>query len=52
MEKLRNEGDELNRERIKNWGKLMIDCIWKSCNIAFDSGALLEEWRFGVTVPL
>ena len=31
---------------------MVADWIWKLCNMAFESGAVLEDWRSAVIVPL
>ena len=30
----------------------MVNWIWRLCNIAFESGVVLENWRSTVIVPL
>ena len=37
---------------IKGGGKRVVDWIWRLCNMAFESGAVPEEWRSAVIVPL
>ena len=44
MRKLKNGKaagkDEVVREMIKGGGNMLVDCIWRLCNMAFDSGGL------------
>ena len=44
--------DEVKGEMIKGGGNRVVDWIWRLCNIAFESGVLLEDWRSAVTIPL
>ena len=44
--------DEITGEMIKGGGDRVVDWIWKVCNIAFESGAVSEDWRSAVIVPL
>ena len=37
---------------IKGGGDIVGDWIWRLCNMTFESGVLLEDWRSGVIVPL
>ena len=30
----------------------MVDWIWRLCNMAFESGVVVEDWRSAVIVPL
>ena len=31
---------------------MVMDWIWRLCNVAFESGVVPEDWRSAVTVPL
>ena len=42
---------EVTGEMIKGGGNRVVDCIWRLCNMAFESGVVPEDWRF-VIVPL
>ena len=33
---------------IKGGSDRVIDWIWRLCNIAFESGVVLEDWRYAV----
>ena len=44
--------DEITREMIKGGGNRVVDWIWKLCNMAFENGAVLEDWRSAVIIPL
>ena len=44
--------DETTGEMIKGGGDRVLDCIWRLCNIAFESGVVPEDWRYAVIVPL
>ena len=37
---------------MKEGGDMVVDWIWSLCNMAFESGAVPEDWRSAVTVPL
>ena len=37
---------------IKGEGDRVVDWIWKLCNMAFESGVVLEDWKSVVIVPL
>ena len=37
---------------IKSKGELVIDWVWKLCNMAFESVAVLEDRNTTVSVPL
>ena len=37
---------------IKGGGDTVLDCIWRLCNTAFESGVVSEDWRSVVIVPL
>ena len=45
--KQRRQG-EFAKEIIKSEGELVIDWIWKLCNMAFESVVVSEDWRFAV----
>ena len=44
--------DETTGEMIKGGGDRVVDWIWKLCNMAFESGFILDDWRSAVIVPL
>ena len=37
---------------IKSRGDSLVDWISRLCNRAFESGAVPEEWKYAVIVPL
>ena len=39
-------------EVIKCGGDRVVDWIWRLCNVAFESGAVPEDWRSAVIIPL
>ena len=43
--------DENTREIIEGGGD-RVDWIWRLCNMAFQSGAVSEDWRPAVIVPM
>ena len=44
--------DKIKGEMIKGGGDSVVDWIWRLCNIAFESGAVFEDWRSSVIVQL
>ena len=44
--------DEITGEIIKGGSDRVVDWFWRLCNIAFESGVVLKNWRSGVIVPL
>ena len=44
--------NEITEEMIKGGGDRVVDWIWKLCNMTFESGGVLEDWRSAVNVPL
>ena len=44
--------DEVTGEIFRSGRELMIDNIWRLCNMTFDSGVVSEDWISAVTVPL
>ena len=50
--KFKNGKDEATGEMIKGRGDRVLEWIWRLCNMAFESGAVPEDWRFAVIVPL
>ena len=44
--------DEITGEMIKGGGDRVVDCIWRLCNMAFESSVVPEHWRSAVIVPL
>ena len=43
---------EVTAEMEKGGGDVMVDWIWKLCNMAFESGGVPEDLRSAVIVPL
>ena len=37
---------------VKGEGDVVVEWIWKQCNMAFESGVAPEDLRSGVIVPL
>ena len=52
VRKLKNGKDEIRGEMIKGGGKRVLDWILRLCNMAFESGGVLEDWRAAVIIPL
>ena len=44
--------DEVTGKMIKGGGNWVVEWIWRLCNMASESGVVLEEWRSAVIVPL
>ena len=44
--------DEITGEMIKGGGDMVVDWIWRLCNMAFENGIMPEDWRSAVIVPL
>ena len=44
--------DEIIGDMIKGEGDKVVDWIWRLCNMAFESGVVLEDWRSAVIIPL
>ena len=44
--------DEIKGEMIIGGGDMVVNWIWRPCNMAFESGFVPENWRSAVTVPL
>ena len=44
--------DEVTGEMIKGGGNRVLDWIWELCNMAFEGGDVLEDWKPAVIVPL
>ena len=44
--------DEIKGKMIKGGGDRVGDWIWRLCNMAFEGGVVLEDWRSVVIVPL
>ena len=44
--------DEVMGEMIKGGGDSLVDWIWRLCNMAFESGFVLEVLRSAVIIPL
>ena len=49
MGKLKNGkatgNDEITGEMIQGGSDRVVDCIWRLCNMAFESSAVSEDWR-------
>ena len=56
VKKLENEKaackDEVTEEMVKGGGDVVVDWIWKLCNMAFENHVVPEDLRFAVIVPL
>ena len=44
--------DEIMVEMIKGGNDRVVDWIWKLCNLAFEIGVVLEDWRSAMIFPL
>ena len=44
--------NEITEEMIKGGGDRVVDCIWRLCKMAFESGIVPEDWKSDVIVPL
>ena len=44
--------DEVTGEMIKGGGNRVVDCIWRLCTMAFETGVVLEDWISAVIVQL
>ena len=44
--------DEVTGEMVKSGGDIVVDQIWRLCNMAFEIGVVLEYWRSAMIVPL
>ena len=44
--------DEVIREMTKGGDERVVFCIWRLCNIAFESGVVREDWRSTLVVRL
>ena len=51
MERVQVRKDEVTGEIIKGGGNMMVDWIWRLCNMAFERD-VLEHWKSAVVVPL
>ena len=49
--KLKNGKDEVTGEMVKDRCDLVLEWIWRLCNMGFESGGVPEDWR-SVIVPL
>ena len=49
---LKNRKDEVHRETIKGGGDMVVNWIWRLCNMAFENGFGPENWRSAVIDPL
>ena len=56
MGKLKNgkaaSKDKVTGEMMKGGGNMVVDWIWRMCNMAFESGIVPEDLRSAVIVPL
>ena len=52
MGKLNNSKDEVNGEMVKFGCDIMMDWIWRLCNMDLESDIVPEIWRSGAVVPL
>ena len=43
--------DDVTGEMVKGGGDMMVDWIWRLCNITFES-VMPDDWRSAVIVPL
>ena len=54
--KLRNRKssgkDEVTGKMIKDGGNRVVDWIWRLCNMAYENGAMPEDWRSALIVRL
>ena len=50
--KLNNSKDEVNGEMVKFGCDIMMDWIWRLCNMDLESDIVPEIWRSGAVVPL
>ena len=50
MEKLKNGKvagkDEVTGEMVKHEDYMVVDWIWRLCNMAFESGVVPEDWKY------
>ena len=44
--------DEVTGEMIKDGVNRVVDCIWRLCNMAFESGIVANDWRSAMIIPL
>ena len=44
--------DGVTGEMVKSGGDMVVNWIWRLCNMAFESGVVPEDWRSVVIVPL
>ena len=40
--------DEITGEMVKGGGDIVVDWIWRLCNMVFEIGVLPEDWRYAV----
>ena len=56
MEKLKNGNaagkNEVTGDMIVRGSDMVVDQIWRLCNMAFESSVVPEDWRSAVIVPL
>ena len=52
MGNVRNGKDEVTEEMVKVRGEMVVDWIWRLCNMGFENGVAPEDWRCAVIVPL
>ena len=44
--------NEVTGEMVKCGGDIVVDWIWRLCDVIFERGVVPEDWRFAVIVPL
>ena len=44
--------DEITGVTIKGGAEMVVDWIWRLCNMAFETGAVTEVWRYAVIISL
>ena len=48
VKKLKNGKDEVTEEMVKGGGEVVVDWIWKLCNMAFESNVVPEDLKSAV----
>ena len=44
--------DEITEEMIKGLSDIVVDWIWRLCNMVFESGFMTGDWRTAAIAPL
>ena len=44
--------DKVMEKMIKGGSERLVDWIWRLCNMAFESGIVLKNWRSPVIIQL